>query len=76
MDDSQRRARAEDRAKRAILHKSHLGPREKDLTPIAGGEAISLLTQLTRESWSLSGRDLPTYARREIPCRLVPGRLT
>ncbi len=54
------------------LSKSRLGE-EEDLHPIRGGEALSLVTRLTAESWSLSGRRLPDYSRREIPCRFVPG---
>jgi hypothetical protein len=76
MEDANRRARAEARKTRAILNKARLAPRETDLTPIAGADAISLVASLTRESWSLAGRDDPTYTRREIPCRMVPGRLT
>jgi hypothetical protein len=76
MEDAKRRGRAAARMGRAILHRTHLGDIEPDLTPLAGAEAISLLMALSRESWSLTGRELPTYARREIPCRAVPGRLT
>jgi hypothetical protein len=76
MEDSNRRLRAEARRQGAILHKTTLRPRETDLTPIKGVEAISLVASLTRESWSLAGREYPKYTRQEIPCRLVPGRLT
>jgi hypothetical protein len=76
MDDAERRPRAEDRKRSAVLSKSRLGEPERDLTPIRGADAISLVTRLTRESWELSGRPLPTYSRRQIPCRFVPGRLT
>jgi hypothetical protein len=76
MDDAERQSRAEDRKRRAVLHKSHLRGVERDLTPVRGADALSLVTRLTRESWGLSGRPLPTYSRRQIPCRFVPGRLT
>lgn len=76
MEDAKRRVRAVARRGRAILSRTHLGDIEQDLSPVTGPEAISLLTALSRESWSLTGRELPTYTRREIPCRAVPGRLT
>jgi hypothetical protein len=47
---------------------------EDDLNPINGPEALSLVTALTKESWTLSGRALPEYTRADIPCRFVPGR--
>jgi hypothetical protein len=74
--DAERRARAEARKARATLHKTHLSSEEQDFDPVVGVDAISLLTTLIRESWSLSGRDSPAYAREDTPCRLVPGRLT
>ena len=76
MEDAKRRERAAARRGRAILHRTHLGDIEPDLTPIAGADAISLVTALSRESWSLKGRAVASYSRREIPCRAVPGRLT
>jgi hypothetical protein len=56
------------------MHRAPLGDVEPDLSPVHGAEAISLVTQLTRESWSLSGRPWPRYARSETPYRFVPGR--
>lgn len=53
------------------IHKATLG-REVDLSPISGEEAISLATQLSREAFSLAGREQPTYAREDIPVRFVP----
>jgi hypothetical protein len=76
MEDAKRRERAEARRSRMILHKIRLGDPEVDLSPISGAQAISLVASLTRESWSLAGHEYPTYSRREIPCRVVPGRLT
>jgi hypothetical protein len=76
MEDAERRMRAAARRSRAILHRTRLEPTEKDLTPIAGADAISLVASLTRESWSLARREDPMYTRGEIPCRVVPGRLT
>lgn len=56
------------------MHRAPLGDVEPDLSPVYGAEAISLVTQLTRESWSLSGRAWPQYVRSETPYRFVPGR--
>jgi len=47
---------------------------EADLTPMSGPDAVSLVRQLTAESWSLAGLELPTYTRDRIPWRFVPGR--
>lgn len=44
----------------------------EDAAPIRGAEAVSLVYQLTRMSWSLAGRSFPTYARKDIPFRFVP----
>ncbi len=72
MDDVGRRQRAEARRARAVLYKTSLSPHERDLTPIRGADAVSLVTRLTRESYSLAGLAEPTYTRAEIPCRFVP----
>jgi len=76
MSGRDRRTRAELRRSRAMLVKTRLQPVEEDLSPIRGSDAISLVHRLTRESWSVSGRDEPTYSRKEIPWRFVRGRLT
>ena len=72
MDDSERRSRAHARYNRATLRKAQLQPREEDLSPIRGPEAVALVHQLTIESWSLTGRAMPDYTRDRIPCRFVP----
>jgi hypothetical protein len=76
MSDLDRRARAQARRSRAILHKGRLQATEAELDPLRGAEALSLVHRLTRESWSLSGREEPVYPRAQIPCRFVRGRLT
>lgn len=70
MSDFQSRAKA--RSERMMLHKTRLGEAETDLSPIAGAEAITLVSRLTRTSYALAGRPLPTYTRGAIPCRFVP----
>lgn len=54
-----------------VLHKARLGEPERDLSPIRGSEALSLVTQLSRESWLESGREVPDYSRSETPYRFV-----
>ena len=74
MSAADRSSRAEARRGRAILRKSRLQRAEADLTPMGGPDAVSLVRQLTAESWSLAGLELPTYTRDRIPWRFVPGR--
>jgi hypothetical protein len=54
------------------LRKSRLQVTEEDISPVRGVEAVSLVSRLTREAWSLSGIEAPSYARRETPWRFVP----
>ena len=74
--EAERRARAKARRGAMTLRRGGLQADEHDLSPLSGAEALSLVTRLTREGWSLSGRELPDYARSSIPCRFVPGQLT
>ena len=75
MEDDGRRARAESRRGKIVLRKTSLSD-DSDQEPVRGDEALSLVTRLTRESWSLAGLEEPAYSRRQIPCRAVPGRIT
>jgi hypothetical protein len=72
MPDSDRRARAVARQARVVLRKSRLQATEEDLSPVWGAEAVSLVYRLSREAWSLSGMEEPSYSRPETPCRFVP----
>jgi hypothetical protein len=74
MADALRRARAQTRSGRIVLRKGRLQPQEADLSPIDGPDAIALVETLTAESWSLAGKDVPSYTRDGIPCRFVPRR--
>lgn len=76
MSDAERHQRALARLRRATLRKARLTAQEHDVTLIRGSDAVSLVEQLTRESWSLSRLPLPQYARTSIPCRFVRRRLT
>lgn len=70
-DREEREARARARAGRIHLHKTRLGE-ERDLSPVFGDDAVSLLTTLTTEAWALSGRPMPELPRAELPVRFVP----
>jgi hypothetical protein len=61
------------RAKAMIIRKGQLGRPEVDFSPVSGAAAISLLTQLTRESFSLAGGYPPENAGRMI-MRFEPRR--
>ena len=54
-----------------MLHKTRLLRHENDLSPIFGADAVSLVLQLTRESYRLAGLAEPSYTRDRIPCRFV-----
>ena len=72
MDERERRAAA--RRTRAVLCKAVLQRNERDLSPVAGAEAVSLVWRLTCESWRLARRDEPVYRRDAIPVRFVAGK--
>jgi hypothetical protein len=65
-------ARAKARSERMTLRKARLGEPEADIDPVFRADAISLVSRLTRSSYSLAG--LPTHdnTRATIPCRFVP----
>jgi hypothetical protein len=70
--EAARRERAAARSGRILLRRTQLQDVEADLTPLRGEEAVSLVQDLTRESWALSGEPEPSYTRQAIPCRFVP----
>jgi hypothetical protein len=72
VSDAERRARADERRGRLTLRKSRLQAREHDLDPLQGADAVSLVHRLTLEAWSLAGKELPCYTRRETRWRFVP----
>ena len=74
MSRADREARALARRRIAVLHKTRLQTDENDLSPVRGAAAISLVTRLTIESWSLAGREIPAYGRAQTPYRFVPSR--
>ena len=72
MESSERAARAALRRGRSVLNRTKLGRAELDPALVSGAAAISLVHQLTRESWSVGGLAMPEYERHEIPVRFVP----
>jgi hypothetical protein len=72
MANVDRRSRAEGRRSRVVLRKSLLHAWDGDVAPVSGPEAVSLVHQLTRESWSLAGLAEHSYTRAETPVRFVP----
>lgn len=70
--EQERRERAEDRRRTAVLRKTRLDDEEAEFDPIRGAEAISLAWRLTRESWALAGKEIPAYGGAAIPWRFVP----
>ena len=75
MSQAGRKARAKDRRGTTVLHKTRLQAVEHDLSPIDGAEALSLVSRLTIESWSLAGRSMH-YDRAETPYRFVASSIT
>jgi hypothetical protein len=37
-------------------------------------ERLTLVAELTREMWTLTGREIPSYARSDMPVAVVPLR--
>ncbi len=70
-DDAARRQRADARRGRITVSRVEEGaPRE---AAVRGAEAVTLVTQLSRAAWSLSGRPWPTYDRANMPGKLFRG---
>ena len=76
MEDRDRKFRAAQRRRTASLNRASLGTIEQDLSPLSGLAAVSLVQQLTRECWTLAGKETPEYSRAQTPVKFVPGRLT
>jgi hypothetical protein len=55
-----------------VVRKGRLGEPEVDFTPVSGAEAISLLTRLSIESFSLAGLEQRAYSRKDIPVCFIP----
>lgn len=72
MSEEARAQRAAARQKTMTIQRSRMQPVERDLDPIRGEAAVSLVRQLTWEGWAASGREFPAYARADIPVRFIP----
>lgn len=74
VESSEQRARAARAAARRatmVVRKTRLGE-ELDFTPVAGPEALSLVTRLTLECWAMRGEPCPPLDRRTLRVRFVP----
>jgi len=71
MEKTERQKRAEERRQRIVITRCRLEDSDIDLNPIFGAEAISLAARLSEEAWLLSGRELPSYSRAEMPVQFV-----
>ncbi|MFZ1700063.1 MAG: hypothetical protein WBO10_09400 [Pyrinomonadaceae bacterium] len=71
MENPDRQKRAELRRQRVVITRCSLEDSDVDPNPTFGPEAISLVTQLTREVWSLSGLPWPEYNRAGTPYRFT-----
>lgn len=69
--ESARKDRAARRAAVMSIRKGRLGEPEIDFSPVQGAAAISLATQLTRESFGLAGLMAPACPRASIRVRFV-----
>lgn len=73
VSEATRKLRAKERRARAVISRQRFGDTEVETLPIYGVEAMSLVTRLTKEAWSLSGRALPDYNRANTSYRFVKG---
>jgi hypothetical protein len=71
-EEQARRRRAEERRSRIILVKGRVSDREIDLSPVRGGDAVSLAARISLHAWSMSGGTLTSLVRAELPVRFVP----
>ena len=55
-----------------VIHKTRLGEPELDFTPVRGEAAISLMTRLTIESFSLADAGNVRHSLDGLPVRFVP----
>jgi hypothetical protein len=67
---NERERRAEERRGRIVLRKTTLGD-ERDPWPLAGEDAVSLATSLTRAAWSMAGHPVMQTDRSSLPFRFV-----
>lgn len=65
-----RRHRAALRRQRATLTITSLADSRPPVPPTPL-ERLALLTQLSRDAWLLSGKPIPSYARSEMPGRVI-----
>ena len=71
-EELERKKRAARRAETITISKGKLGGPSVDFSPVMGSAALSLATQLSRESFSVARLDSHQYSRAETPVRFVP----
>lgn len=71
MSDEARRQRALERRNRIIIRRAPHGS-NVDVVPLSGAPAVALAAQLSRQAWTLAGRELPALHRSQLPYRFVP----
>ncbi len=71
MRDPEAERRAVERRTRTTVRRTSLHGPHEDTDVVRGEEALSLVTRLTREGWSLAGLPFPEYERTSIPVRFV-----
>lgn len=51
---------------------SRLGD-EPDGPPTTAGDRLAMMWELARQAWVMSGRELPSYERADMPVRVLRG---
>jgi hypothetical protein len=57
-----------------IVRKDGQSPAEGDPVRLTPEDSLSLIHELTRTAWSLSGKPFPRYTRATMPVRIVPNK--
>ena len=69
--EADRRLRANTRRERMTLRLIRSNGDDIEPSGLRGAEAVSLVAELTRRAWALSGRQGPTYRREDMPVTLM-----
>jgi hypothetical protein len=75
-DESERRGRAVARRDWPVsIHRLGEEPGDDLSATTTAEERLAMVWPLTLEAWRLTGRELPSYARAEMPVRVIRGYL-
>jgi hypothetical protein len=73
-DGSERRRRAAARRDWPVsIHRLGQEPSDDLSATTTAEERLAMVWPLTLEAWRLAGRELPSYARAEMPVRVIRG---